>query len=60
MNTVFSWPMNGRFVIASTGLSHMAGRTSSNPNTLPNMNPKNAEKIPAMEMIPARFAFFIR
>ena len=59
-NTVFSCPIKGRSVIALTGRSHLAGRISSNPNTLPNINPKKVEKSPATEMIPARFAFFVR
>ena len=59
-NTVLSCPINGRFVIADTGLNQRASIISSNPNTLPNINPKNMEKIPAMEIIPARLIFFVR
>ena len=59
-NTVLSCPINGRFVIASTGLNQCACITSSNPKILPNMNPKNVENSPAMDMIPARLIFLIR
>ena len=60
INTVFSCPINGRFVIASTGFNHNAGITSSKPNTLPNINPNAIEKIPATDIIPARFIFFVK
>ena len=34
-------------LILSTGRSHRAGMTSSNPKILPNIRPKNVEKTPA-------------
>ena len=54
INTVFSFPIKGMVVILSTGLSHRAGMTSSNPKILPNIRPKKVEKTPAQLMIPAR------
>ena len=56
-NTVFKRPTNGRSVMASVGRSHRAGITSSNPNTLPNRNPKIVEKKPQQEMMAARLIF---
>ena len=44
----------GTFIMASIGLNHTGSIISSNPKTLPNMKPKNVEKIPAQLMIPAR------
>ena len=57
MNTVFSLPTKGRVVIWSMGRSHSGSIISSNPKTLPNINPKMVEKIPAVAMIPARGAY---
>ena len=54
INTVFSFPIKGTFIMASIGLNHTGSIISSNPKTLPNMKPKNVEKIPAQLMIPAR------
>ena len=59
-NTVFSLPIKGRLVMASEGLSHMAGIKSSNPNTLPKSRPKMVENTPQQEMIPARRTFLNR
>ena len=58
MNTVLSCPINGRLVMASIGRSQRACIMSSNPNTLPNINPKKAEKRPATDMMPTRLMFF--
>ena len=58
INTVFSFPIKGMVVILSTGRSHRAGMTSSNPKILPNIRPKNVEKTPAQLMIPARSICF--
>ena len=53
-------PTPGSVIISSRGLSQSAGMTSSNPKILPNMNPNIVEKIPAIEMIPARsLCFFL-
>ena len=54
INTVFSFPINGTFIMAFIGRSHIGFRISSNPKKLPNINPKKVEKTPAQLMIPAR------
>ena len=56
-NTVFNFPINGRSVIASCGLNHIASIISSNPNTLPNSTPNMVEKNPQQEIMPARRIF---
>ena len=60
INTVFSLPINGRFVMCSMGRSHTASIIVSKPNTLPNIKPKMVEKNPQQEMMAARFAFLNR
>jgi hypothetical protein len=57
IKTVFSFPIKGSVVIWSIGLSQRGLITSSNPNILPNINPKIVEKMPAVAIIPARGAF---
>ena len=54
INTVFNFPIKGTVAMASMGRSHFGSITSSKPKKLPNINPKNVEKIPAQLMIPAR------
>ena len=58
--TVFKFPINGSFVIASFGLSQSGSMMFSKPKTLPKRKPKIVEKIPQQEMIAARFIFFVR
>ena len=55
--TVFSFPIKGRLVMASAGLSHRGSIMFSKPKILPKRKPKIVEKNPQQAMIAARFAF---
>ena len=60
INTVFSFPINGRFIIWAAGRSHRGWITSSKPKTLPNRKPNTAEKNPQQEITAARSIFLTR
>ena len=57
---VFSFPINGRFIIWAAGRSHRGWITSSKPKTLPNRKPNTAEKNPQQEITAARSIFLTR